>query len=311
MSLHGVPCRPALASLAVICLAASSCELLAPDEPEPPPQVVPERLDQDLARIAQLQRALASTPFTLAALLRELPDPFTRESRELGFDARWVELAFRGGHTTVHMSMLVVPPEAGPESVIARIRVEQVIHEPELWDEVEPVLGRAWSRGSSSGVLWNVLDTRYGKPSFRVERARPELGVALQQRIHAALGGAPASEPPAELAEAYRTLMDPLEVLAVGTSCGFIGSTPRGYAYAGWIRRAGRFDLLRSILRGPNPEARVFAASALIAEDALDAAEAAVIGTLARLPVQITMCSGCVGSRGSWQEALALLDQRR
>ncbi len=146
----------------------------------------------------------------------------------------------------------------------------------------------------------------------RVELGEPELERALRRRLSDELGSEPANEPPTELADAWRTMTDPFVALDVGNRCGFVGSPTPGFLCAKAFVEAGRFDLLRSILRGPNPEARVFAGHALIEHGPLDAADASAIAIakLAALPLQLRVCEGCVGGARDWNGALRVLDGR-
>ena len=73
---------------------------------------------------------------------------------------------------------------------------------------------------------------------------------------------------------------------------------------------AGRFDLLRCVLRGPNAEARAYAAHALLERQLANADDSAAIETLARLPLPLTTCAGCEVYETDWEKALARLRER-
>ena len=69
------------------------------------------------------------------------------------------------------------------------------------------------------------------------------------------------------------------------------------------MRSARRFDLLRNVLRGPNPEARVYALKAL-RETGASTSDRAAIEAVSALPLKIRACSGCDYSHGTIVEAL-------
>ena len=279
-------------------LCATSClSRYHRDEPRLEPAVLQERLDEDLEQIAALRRGLAARPFTVEALLRELDSGgYTYEGGAIGEGARRVVLTLDGGHTTTRVAIFAAAPGAGGESAIARLELEQGF-EPDIQrqtrDEIEAELYRAW--GEDATELWGL---------HRVERVDLELDAALLGPVPT-----PAIDPPPELAEAFRELMDAQIQFAVGTGCGFAPFPPRGFVHTSALVTAGRFDLLRAVLRGPNPEARVYAAHALSEHGALEPADAATIAILARLPFQLVTCDGCLWGHEEWDAAFHGLDR--
>jgi hypothetical protein len=87
--------------------------------------------------------------------------------------------------------------------------------------------------------------------------------------------------------------MSPLEDLAVGKSCGEVGWPPRGRDAESVLEKQRRVDLFRNVLRGPNPEGRVYAAQALTDLQAMRPEDGAVVAKLASLPIPIMTCGGC------------------
>jgi hypothetical protein len=172
--------------------------------------------------------------------------------------------------------------------------------------EIRPVIERALGAAfiideallKTTGYL--VASALYEVPSA-ARRAR----AALDQRLGAL---APVDVPP-ELALAYATLMSPLEELAVGTACSDSGEPPDGAEETKALRVAHRLDLIRNVLRGPNPEARVYAARALERLGPVTPDDKAVIDKVIALPVKVTSCTGCMFSAGSTQDALRALDE--
>jgi hypothetical protein len=93
----------------------------------------------------------------------------------------------------------------------------------------------------------------------------------------AVLGRAPETGPPEDLSNAYERLASPLEHLVVGK-----GAEGWGYEEMSALLHAKRYDLLKQVLRGPNPEGRAYAALALQAAGALDASDRHAINVLRR-----------------------------
>jgi hypothetical protein len=245
---------------------------------------------------------------TLETLRRALPGvPQREETRALGFGASRVALELRGGRSIAEIVLLSAPPSMSGATPIARIRVSQFALEDTEWERIAPELERAWQGSIVQVTLRGGPDHRSGRPSLRAERETSEVLAELSRRRADALGDTPASATPPELAEAWRTLTDPLEELVVGTGCGFVGLPPPGFLSTRALVEAGRFDLLRAVLRGPNPEARVFAAHALGAHAALGATDAAAIARLAALPLELRTCEGCLYSASDWNGALGVL----
>lgn len=99
---------------------------------------------------------------------------------------------------------------------------------------------------------------------------------------------------PEDLREAYEMLAFPYDDLAVGTSCGIVGTPPRGRVQIDRLVRAGRYDLIANVLRGGNPEGRVYAVQALQRRTGHDRQTARMIQAVLDSPIKITHCSGCI-----------------
>ncbi len=286
----------------------TACEIL---DREPQAEIDPaafgRKLEEDRAQAVQLRQRLEARPATLEALLAGLPPPRyprAREVRELAFGARRVALDLRSQLVHVRIVVLVVPAQAGRE--LARIRIDQSPHRPEEWARMESTLAEAWA-GSPALAVQRRTDDESGRPSLRIEHGEPELEEAFGRALRDELGPGPTLAPLAELAGAQRTLMDPLTELRVGTGCGFLGSPTPGFLATNSIVAADRLDLLRAILRGPNPEARVFAAHALLRQGTLDPADATTIAKLATLDLRLQICEGCTFGESDWSGALGVL----
>jgi hypothetical protein len=108
-----------------------------------------------------------------------------------------------------------------------------------------------------------------------------------------ALGALVAVVPPAPLRASYETLLEPSESLMFGHACGFGGTRPPGRREMDTLVTAGRFDLIRNVLRGPTPEGRAFAAEALRNAHRVTADDRATFAAIRRSGGSVAFCEGC------------------
>jgi hypothetical protein len=110
----------------------------------------------------------------------------------------------------------------------------------------------------------------------------------------AALGVPEAAAVPAELSPSYSRLTDRNASLEYGRACGLFGWTPpRGRPEIDALVSAGRWDLMRAVLRGPNPVGRLYAADALLSQPIVTRADAQTILAMVRDDAQVSVCSPC------------------
>ena len=107
---------------------------------------------------------------------------------------------------------------------------------------------------------------------------------APRDAMSAALGRVPETPPPGTLSTAFERLTSPLERLIV-----WKGSEGHGYEDMEALVQAKRYDLLRQVLRGPNPEGRAYAALALRYAGALDASDRRTVDALRRASPNIAV----------------------
>jgi hypothetical protein len=162
---------------------------------------------------------------------------------------------------------------------------------------IERALGPAFARAPSPYV-----DMTY-RTAYDFPEARRRARAALDQR----LGLLAPVTVPSTLASGYATLMSAEEALAVGTYCSEGGEPPPGAREMKALRAAGRLDLIRNVLRGPNPEARIYALATLKELGAVDAQDRAVIDRIMALPIKIESCEGCDFASGTIKDALEAL----
>lgn len=121
------------------------------------------------------------------------------------------------------------------------------------------------------------------------------------QRMHAArqrvLGPSPSVRVAADLTEAYAHLVSELGG-EIGSACGAAASPTQTHRMFRTIDETDDLDVLRSIMRGPNPEGRIYAARSL-ARRATDGSvqlteqDEAAYAALSALSIPIRSCSGC------------------
>ncbi len=140
-----------------------------------------------------------------------------------------------------------------------------------------------WLRKSSS--------RRPAGPFARTHFEFPDASARMQRALAAALGEAKPATVPPELDEAYHRLTSPFEALIVGRRPCSTFAASEGWPEAQALLKAARFDPLRRILRGPNPEGRAYAALALAEANAIRPADLVTIATLRRTRVVAAVCN--------------------
>jgi hypothetical protein len=118
-------------------------------------------------------------------------------------------------------------------------------------------------------------------------------------------------EVPAELREAYELLLSPFETLDIGDNCYEGGEPPEGRVATRKLVAARRADLLRNVLRGPNPEARLYAARGLRELGALSGPDHAVTLKLRKLKLPLATCSGCMVGHDEGEETWKTWENQR
>jgi hypothetical protein len=262
----------------------------------PKTRINADTLAIDLTRIEQLSRVLEAPEVTLVGLRRALEPCDVIDARALGFGAWRITFRISGGYTKFGVRVLgeTRSGEHGSHVVIAGVAQWC---EPDTWAPIRGRMRYAWgrpARESMYGLAWECDDSEFTR--------------ALRKRTEDALGGHVVIEEPNECATAFGTLMSPFENMTVGWSVGITGAPPHGCLEMMRLVDAGRFDLVRAVLRGFNPEARVFAAHALLARGTLDRRDEAAIAVLRTLDIDLATSAGCRGGTGKFAAALAVLD---
>lgn len=255
----------------------------------------PDWLRSDVRLAERVQEALAAPELELDGFLRTLGSIDRREDREIGFGVRLVHFAAYGGYTTAWIQVLAesAPPAGGGR--IAQLSLQQ------LASSEPPPAALAAIRGAwklpvvlhERGLVYDYED------SARVEALR-------RQTLQALHGGAPPADA-GKFAVTLEQLTSPTSGLIVGSSFGIDGAPPPGAIEMRRFVDAGRWDLVRAVLRGLNPEGRVYAAAALLAHEPLEGDDRKAIELLRTLPIQYAKCDGCIVSHVAFDAAVASL----
>jgi hypothetical protein len=106
----------------------------------------------------------------------------------------------------------------------------------------------------------------------------------------------------------YEFLMSPFERLVYGESCGVDPIPPKGYSETQVLVSQNEDNLLRNVLRGPNPEGRIYAAFALIDLDEkkkiLSEKDISTIKKVLNSKISVSKCRRCEMRKKSVSEVL-------
>lgn len=107
------------------------------------------------------------------------------------------------------------------------------------------------------------------------------------------LGPAPAVDVPEALETGYRLLTNARIPTEFAVRAGITAAETEGHSAARLLADAGRFDILRNVLRSRSPSGRVFAAMFLIERAQNSPADDRTIAAIRRLTPRVQGCVGC------------------
>lgn len=117
------------------------------------------------------------------------------------------------------------------------------------------------------------------------------------EAVAEALGAPVEVAVPSEFQHAYELLTSPLWTLDVGLDCYFPPQKPEGRRAIEKLVRNDQWTLIANVLRGLDPEGRIYAAQVMLEEakkgHGITADDRAIIRTLRHLPIEVSTCSGC------------------
>lgn len=223
-------------------------------------------------------------------------------SRDAGFGAHHIGFSLWLGTSSVEVEVVTASdPTWQPTPVLAVRALHARLDDPHVGAAERAQILAAWGPNARSDA------------STVVYVWRDEAGLAaLAERRAAQLGAPPSAEVPADLQGPYARLTSPFGESSVGVSEGIDGAHPEGVTDVAALLRAGRIDLLRRVLRGPNPEGRIYAAWALrrAQGEPLSPADAETISRVRASKHHVNVAEGCSSGRATPQKALEALEGR-
>jgi hypothetical protein len=252
-----------------------------------------EWVSKDVAVARRVAEALPAGK--IEDFLAKLDASATEEDRDIGFGARRLRLALYGGYTTTWVTVVSWGAGAGP--------LEAWCHEGDagIWAALKDRIAAEYG-GKAPAVGRTGLRLRVGHPAdpegFRAERAR-------------VLGPPAGIDPAPAVADAYALLWSPLSDLAYGHMQGEGGDKPEGrVAMEKLLLHEQGASLLEDVLRGPNPEGRLYAAEGLLRLERKgrkpDERARAAIEWVRTSAVKVHVCRGC---EMSWEPAAKPLEE--
>jgi|CXWL01.1.fsa_nt_gi hypothetical protein len=268
-----------------------------------------KELNEELALLKQTMSLLPPAKLT-NDLIRRLPYPsrevqndtrqaFQRSTLDLAYGASNILLDGWTSSSKVKVSVVCLATDI--------IAYKITFHS--AWITHQSALRKSIAENGFSGT---VTESQRGLEWQHEQPARME---RLNQRIANDLGSLQKCNIPAELAEAYSLLSSAYADLHFGTSCGYGGKPPAGHDEIQNLIRAGRWDLIKNVLRGPNPVGRLYAAEALLRADLkadkdkkiIDPDDRQTIDTIRYAGIRIPRCSGCFGGETNAAQELHYL----
>jgi hypothetical protein len=135
-----------------------------------------------------------------------------------------------------------------------------------------------------------------------IEYTFPGVVARVHEALASKLGPLRPAAVPSELSGDYSRLTSMLDSLTVGAACYEDGSPPAGRREMESLLKGGRHDLLRNVLRGPNPEGRAYAAIGLFRAGQLAPLDRLALEALQNEPPSLQTCSGCMLSTASTRD---------
>ncbi|MBL8858646.1 MAG: hypothetical protein JNL28_09090 [Planctomycetes bacterium] len=265
--------------------------------PGDPPEPRADWLREDQKVIKLFREAVAAKDLDVETLIARFGRPSEHEDRDIGFGVRRTKLHLYGGYTTIWVELLAERGEGDKRSRVAELRARQ-LGSSDRWKDVESTLKQAWGDAATA--------VEHG---FEFTRRDEELAQSLRARTAEALGGNVAAVVPKDLARAYDLLTSPFEDVILGLNYSIDGGPPPGREEIELLASKGRYDLVRAVQRGINPEARLYASWALreLPESSSSRADASATAKLLALPGHLHTTSGCIQIWRAPKEALQFL----
>ncbi len=278
-------------------LACAACAAAAQPAPAPAGRneaamIQAELVEKDLKMIRNLRELLPPGAKTLEAFrlgwgVRFSATDLHLAERDAGFGCHDAHVEARGGYFACAVDL------AAHEGRIVALRVHCRTPDRLVWNDLKRRILNAWDgwvREDDLGVTWEFADAALA--GGRDAAVAAALGLSLGPAASAPTASAPAAEK--KLDAQFRLLMSALEAHRFGDVCHDTGEPPAARVAMNALIAAGRFDLVRVVLRSANPESRVYAAEALLtrrpADEPLTTADQNAIARIRDLPTPIHCC---------------------
>jgi len=152
---------------------------------------------------------------------------------------------------------------------------------------------------------WTFSEKRKLKYEFNYENE--ELKKEFELLVEKKLGKIQEIEVKGELKEAYEILLNPIFNYDYGHHCYFGGTQPEGRIAIEKLVEAKRFDLIKNIIRGYNPEGRAYGIEVLLKAHSrrnriINAEDENVIKWLLKTEFNVNSCSGCFVMSNSYSK---------
>ena len=254
-----------------------------------------EWVKRDVAAARRIVEALPSGEVKLDAFLKKLGASSTEEDRPIAFGARRLRLAVYGGYTSTWVTVISWNGVVGPMEVFC------YDGDREVWAQLKDRIAAEY-KGREPAIEEAGLRATIGR------QAEP---LAFGDARCKVLGPPLAIDPDPAVAAAYHLLWSPFSNLAYGAMQGEGGDKPDGrVAMEALLAHAQGASLLDDVLRGPNPEGRLYAAEGLLRLEKkgrkLRDEERKAIDWVRTSDVKIQVCRGC---EGSWEPGATALDE--
>jgi hypothetical protein len=229
---------------------------------------------KDIELIRTIASAFPSS-FDTGSLVETLC-PHGDEHRDLGFGVSLIKCDQGGGYLRISIRIADFRGKA------AIIRVDFDGH------KVRDVILEGWPHDLEE-VNQHIL---------RYQTRDKALSEAITRSIADSLGSYSPPTPDPRYQEEYETLMDPLAEHHYGHLCYFAAKPPAARDAIENLIAGEQYQLIRSVLRSPNPEARVYAVEALRRLEKSDVPiqqeDRKAIDFLASQTMPVYVCSGCL-----------------
>jgi hypothetical protein len=258
-----------------------------------------EWLDLDRANLKSLVKLLKEDCSHLDCFAGDLISARQDKDESIGFGARRHEYHQYGGSITAHIVIISY------KKTIAAIEVDLVTSKrQELIKEIldaDPALKKDfWSLFKLDEVVnEDRVVLRYR------EIRRQEFGL-IERRVAVVLGKPGKAVPPEELVVDYEMLFYPTRIYQYGKSCGYNAERPEAGKAVDRLASGKHIKLLRNIVRGYNPEGRLYALEtlhemAMNGTHRMSRADERLIETILGLNLYVDICVGNKISRARGQ----------